>query len=152
MQAMEKSEKTEKLKELLKPAIENHGAFLVDVSIKGDHRRPLLEVFCETESGISIDKCAEISREILSLIDSSKILGGNFRLEVSSPGIGIPLKDKRQFKRNIGKPMSIKYRVANSVSSNSFEVKQIEGDMIEVNDQAITIAAESVRQKLASIL
>jgi ribosome maturation factor RimP len=133
---MEKTEKIESLKGLLTPAIEKSGAFLVDVSLKGDQSRPLLEVFCETESGISVDKCAEISREILPLIDSSEILGGNFRLEVSSPGIGVSLKDKRQYKRNVGKLMSIKYR-------DGLEVKQIEGDMIDVRDETLLIKTES---------
>ncbi|HUI29129.1 MAG TPA: hypothetical protein VLX91_02845 [Candidatus Acidoferrales bacterium] len=136
LEDMEKTEKIESLKRLLKPAIESNGAFLVDISLKGDQRRPLLEVFCETESGISIDKCAEISREILPLIDSSRVLGDNFRLDVSSPGIGVPLKDKRQFKRNIGKLMSIKYR-------DELEVKHIEGDMIDIKDEKMVVKTQS---------
>ncbi len=131
---MEKSEKIEKLKGLLKSAIENRGAFLVDVSLKGDARRELIEVYCETEKGITIDECAGISREILPLVDSSKVVGDNFRLEVSSPGVGVPLKHKRQFKRNIGKLMSVKYH-------DGLEGRQIEGDMIDLTDEEITIAA-----------
>ncbi len=129
---MEKTEKIESLKGLLKPAVENRGAFLVDISLKGDERRQLLEVFCETEGGITIEKCAEISREISPLIESSKIVGNNFWLEVSSPGIGVPFKDKRQFRRNKGKLMAVKYR-------DDLEVKQIEGDMIDVQDDKIVI-------------
>ena len=135
LENMEKTEKIENLKGLLTPAIENHGAFLVNISLKGDQRRPLLEVFCETESGISIGKCAEISREMLPLIDSSKILGDNFRLEVSSPGIGVPLKDRRQFKRNIGKLLSIKMH-------DGFAAKQIEGNLTDVNNEKIIIEME----------
>ncbi|MGO9481448.1 MAG: ribosome maturation factor RimP [Candidatus Kryptoniota bacterium] len=131
---MEKSEKIERLKALLSPVIGNRGAFLVDVSLKGDARRELIEVYCETENGITIDECAGISREILPLVDSSKIVGNDFRLEVSSPGVGIPLKDKRQFRRNIGKLMSVKYH-------DGFGVKQIEGDLTDLTDQEITIAA-----------
>jgi len=132
---MEKTEKIESLKGLLKSAIESHGAFLVEVSLKGDQQRPILEVFCETESGISIDKCAEISRSILPLIESSGAIGDNFRLEVSSPGIGAPLKDKRQFKRNLGKLMSLKYQ-------DGLEMKQMEGDMIGVTEEKVMIETE----------
>jgi ribosome maturation factor RimP len=133
---MEKTEKLESLKALLKPAVENHNAFLVDVSIKNDQKRPLLEVFCETESGISVDKCAEISREILPMIDSSRILGENFRLEVSSPGVEVPLKDRRQFKRNIGKVMSVKFH-------DGLNTKQIEGDLIEIKEVDVVIKTEN---------
>ena len=132
---MEKTEKLESLKALLEPAVENHYAFLVDVSIRNDQRMPLLEVFCETEDGISIDRCAEISREILPMIDSSKILGESFRLEVSSPGVDVPLKDKRQFKRNIGKLMSVKFR-------DGLDMKQIEGDLIEIKEVEVVIETE----------
>lgn len=129
---MDKTEKIESLAALLRPAIENRGAFLVDISLRGDSRRPLMEVFCETENGISIDECAEISREILPLIDSSKVVGDNFRLEVSSPGVGVPLNDKRQFKRNIGKLMSVKYH-------DGLDMKQVEGDAVGIKEDQLVI-------------
>ena len=143
LEDMEKREKIENLKALLKPAIEDRGAFLVDISLKGDARRDLIEVFCETEKGITIDECAGISREILPLIDSSKIVSDNFRLEVSSPGIGVPLKDKRQYKRNIGKLMSVKYHGSQDGSQDGIEMKQIEGDLLDSTEEGITIATES---------
>ncbi len=136
LECMEKTEKIENLKALLRPAIENNGAFLVDLSLKGDPRRPLVEVFCETESGISIDKCAEISREILPLIDTSGVVGDNFRLEVSSPGIGVPLKDRRQFKRNIGKLMSFKYR-------DGLELLEMEGDLVDMKEDRLLVETKS---------
>jgi ribosome maturation factor RimP len=132
---MEKSEKIDRLKGLLSPVIGNHGAFLVDLSLKGDARRELLEVFCETEKGITIDQCAEISGEILPLIDSSRVLGETFRLEVSSPGVGAPLKDKRQYRANIGRLMVVKYR-------DGTDVKQTEGDLAELTDDKIILKTE----------
>ncbi len=129
---MEKSDKIERLKELVSPVIENHGAFLVDLSLKGDARRELLEVFCETEKGITIEKCAEISREILPLIESQKVLSESFRLEVSSPGVGAPLRDRRQYGVNIGRLMDVKYR-------DGAEVKQTEGDLVELDGGKIVL-------------
>ena len=147
---MEKREKIKNLRDLLRPAIENQSAFLVDVSLRGDAQRDLIEVFCETEKGITIEECARISREILPLIDASKIASANFRLEVSSPGIGVPLKDKRQFKRNVGKLMSVKYHIPTGSASelsnsspNELEVKQIEGDMVDMTEEELTIATPS---------
>jgi ribosome maturation factor RimP len=157
---MEKDAKIAKLKEFLAPVIESHGAFLVDLSVRGSHRRPILEVFCETESGISIDKCAEISRDVLPLIDSSKLFGDDFRLEVSSPGIGVPLKDKRQYKRSIGKLISIRYRVPQGPvpltgdSAAMDELKQIEGEIVDVSEDKVKIATgdESVEIPFDSIV
>ncbi|MCL4510173.1 MAG: hypothetical protein M1470_03805 [Bacteroidetes bacterium] len=133
---MEKSEKIEKLKALLIPAIENHSAFLVDIALKDEGRKQLVEVFCETEKGITINQCADISREILPLIDSSEVLGDNFRLEVSSPGVGVPLIDRRQYKSNVGRLMSVKYR-------DGAEIKQAEGDLTELNEEKIVLSTGS---------
>ncbi len=129
------------MKTLLSPAIERQGAFLVELAIKGDSKRELLEVFCDTEKGITINQCAEISREILPLVDASQILGGNFRLEVSSPGVGVPLRDRRQYKSNMGRLMSVKYR-------DGSEVKDIEGDLTDLTDETIVLKTETASVEL----
>ncbi len=129
------------MRTLLSPAIERQGAFLVDLAIKGDNKRELLEVFCETERGITINQCADISREILPLVDSSQLLGGNFRLEVSSPGVGAPLIDRRQYKRNVGRLMSVQYR-------DGAEVKSAEGDLVELTDETIVLKTETTSIEL----
>ncbi|MCL4538188.1 MAG: hypothetical protein M1378_01065 [Bacteroidetes bacterium] len=138
---MEKTEKIRELKALLSPAIERQGAFLVELAIKGDSKRELLEVFCDTEKGITINQCAEISREILPLVDASQILGGNFRLEVSSPGVGVPLRDRRQYKSNMGRLMSVKFR-------DGSEVKDIEGDLTDLTDETIVLKTETASVEL----
>ncbi len=117
---------------LVRPTVEGQGAFLVDLSLKGEGRRQLVEVFCETERGITIDECAEISRKILPLIDGSNILGESFRLEVSSPGVGSVLKDRRQFKRNLGRLFSVKYREGE-------EVRFAEGELSDLTDDKICL-------------
>lgn len=104
----------------------------MDLSLKGEGRRQLVEVFCETERGITIDECAEISRKILPLIDGSNILGESFRLEVSSPGVGSVLKDRRQFKRNLGRLFSVKYREGE-------EVRFAEGELSDLTDDKICL-------------
>jgi len=138
---MEKSEKIEKIKALLRPAVENHGAFLVDIALRGEGKREVLEVFCETDKGITIGQCAEISREIIPSVDLANIIGANFRLEVSSPGVGIPLKDKRQFGTNKGRPMSIEYR-------DGDEIKLVEGELGEVDDVKIVLKTEKAVMEL----
>ncbi|HEY9166907.1 MAG TPA: hypothetical protein VIS48_12185 [Candidatus Kryptonia bacterium] len=127
-----KSDKIEELMTLVRPTVEGQGAFLVDLSLKGEGRRQLVEVFCETERGITIDECAEISRKILPLIDGSNILGESFRLEVSSPGVGSVLKDRRQFKRNLGRLFSVKYREGE-------EVRFAEGELSDLTDDKICL-------------
>lgn len=133
---MEKAEKIERLRVLLEAPLENHGAFLLDLALKGEGRRQLLEVFCDTDTGINIAQCAEISREILPIIEASGILGEDFRLDVSSPGVGVPLKDKRQYKSNIGRRMSVKYREGENL-------KEAEGELTNLTEDGITLKTET---------
>ncbi len=126
---------------LLDPAVQNQGAFLVDLSLKGEGKRQLLEVFCDTERGITINECAEISRQVLPLLETSGILGESFRLDVSSPGVGVPLKDRRQYKSNIGRGMSVKYLEAG-------ETRQAEGDLTGLTDDKITLRTETASIEL----
>jgi len=129
---MEKAEKIVKLRELLAPVIESHGAFLVDVNVRSDGKREQLEVFCETDTGITIDECAKISREILPVLDGASIFGNNLRIDVSSPGIGSPIRERRQYKRNIGKLVSVRFRDAD-------EVREVEGELTGLSDDGIVV-------------
>jgi ribosome maturation factor RimP len=139
---MEKAEKIEKLRALLGPAVQDHGAFLVDLAVKGDGKRQLLEVFCETEKGITISQCAEISRGVLPILETSGILGESFRLDVSSPGVGEPLKDKRQYKSNMGRILAVKYREAG-------ETKEAEGDLADLTEETIALRAGTASIQLS---
>jgi ribosome maturation factor RimP len=138
---MERTAKIEKLRGLLEPAVESQGAFLVDLSLKGEGKRQLLEVFCDTESGITINDCAEISRQVLPIIEASGILSESFRLDVSSPGVGVPLKDRRQYKSNIGRGMSVKYLDAGVT-------KEADGDLAGLTDDRITLKTETASIEL----
>jgi ribosome maturation factor RimP len=138
---MDKREKIEKLRQLLEPVVQGKEAFVVDINLQGEGRRQLLELFCETEKGITISQCAEISREVLPFIESSGILGESFRLDVSSPGVGAPLKDKRQYTSNVGRLMSVKYR-------DGEEVKEAEGDLVQFAEDRIFLKTKTASLEL----
>ncbi len=126
---------------MLEPVVQGKEAFVVDINLQGEGRRQLLELFCETEKGITISQCAEISREVLPFIESSGILGESFRLDVSSPGVGAPLKDKRQYTSNVGRLMSVKYR-------DGEEVKEAEGDLVQFAEDRIFLKTKTASLEL----
>jgi len=88
----------------LEPFLAEHDAFLVDVKVQGGKK---VEVFVDTDSGISIGKCAEVSKFLGNLLDESDLMSDNYTLDVSSPGMGNPLKMPRQYKRRIGNVLEI---------------------------------------------
>ena len=91
-----------------------------------------LGVFVDSDSSINFEKCRKLSRYLESYIDENNWLGEKYTLDVSSPGIGRPLKFPRQYKKNIGRKVEVTPK----------EEKSITGTLIEVNDEGIVIEAK----------
>lgn len=102
--------------------------FLVDVKMQGK----VLAVFLEGDNGIAIDKCVEFSRHLSRHLDEESLFGGNFILEVSSPGTDNPFKLLRQYKKNIGKEVSVV----------KFDGMRIDGVLRSADDQKVTVETE----------
>lgn len=78
--------------------------FLVGLELHKDNK---LDVFVDSDSGLSLDKCRQISRYLESFIDEENWFGEKYTLEVSSPGLSKPLKLIRQYKKNIGRELEV---------------------------------------------
>ncbi|PIU45253.1 MAG: ribosome maturation factor RimP [Ignavibacteriales bacterium CG07_land_8_20_14_0_80_59_12] len=105
-----------KIRELVEPAVEEAGAFLVDLVLRGEPRSAVLEMCVDTEAGITVDRCADISRRIAPLLQSGLMSVGPGRIQVSSPGLDRPLKFARQYPRNIGRLVHVRYREGSVVT------------------------------------
>ncbi len=82
--------------------------FLVDVSVSSKKGPGKVLVIVDGDQGINIDSCADISRKLSKALDESNIMGANYLLEVSTPGVDHPLKLKRQFPKHIGRKLKLK--------------------------------------------
>jgi len=78
--------------------------FTVDIELRPGNK---LYVFVDSDSGINFDKCKKLSRHLESHIDTHGWLGTKYVLEVSSPGIGRPLRFLRQYHKNIGRTVVV---------------------------------------------
>ena len=78
--------------------------FLVEVKILPGNK---VQVFMDADKGIKIDTCAQISRYLEEYLDEEQPLGEKYILEVSSPGMGRPIKVLRQFNRRIGSELTV---------------------------------------------
>jgi len=97
----------EKIHELLAAKFQEEtfqDCFLVEFNL---HNGNKLEVFIDSDSGLTLDKCQRISRYLEAHIDEEGWLGEKYVLEVSSPGLGRPLKLKRQYLKNIGRKVEV---------------------------------------------
>ena len=85
--------------------------YLIDCRIKGNK----IEIFLDSDEGVSFLKCQKLSRWLEAVFDEKKTFGDNYVLEVSSAGVGSPLKFLRQYQKNIGRIIDIKYGTGNQV-------------------------------------
>lgn len=83
----------------------NPDMFLVEIKVKPTNN---IKVFIDSDSGISIEKCINVNRALYKKMEESGLFsGGDFSLEVSSPGLDEPLKLFRQYKKNIGRHVEV---------------------------------------------
>ena len=102
------SQIVQQVEDLVLPVVEDLGLELVDIEYQREGRGWVLRIFLDKENGITLDDCAEASREISTLLDVEDVVPHAFNLEVSSPGIERPLKKLADFERFNGKTAKIK--------------------------------------------
>ena len=105
---MKKSEIIARTEELVTPIIQDNNFELVDVEYVKEGADWHLQIFADKEGGINIDDCVFISRALEKKLDEEDFIQDAYILEVSSPGLGRPLKKNKDFDRNIGKKVELK--------------------------------------------
>ena len=85
---------------------ENHldDYFLIDIKIINKK----IEIYLDSDDQVTFETCRKISRQLEEVLDEKKWFGESYVLEVSSAGIGKPLKIPRQFKKNVGRNIVLK--------------------------------------------
>ncbi|MGD2076145.1 MAG: ribosome maturation factor RimP [Gammaproteobacteria bacterium] len=89
------------LRRLLEPAVTTLGFELVGVQfIPG--RRAVLRLYIDSEAGVTVDDCQDVSYQVSGLLDVEDPIPGQYSLEVSSPGLDRPLFRASDFERFAG--------------------------------------------------
>ena len=106
---MSKREEYEQRTEaLLAPIMEEHGFELVDVEYVKEGSSWYLRAYIDKPGGITIDDCETVSRQLSDLLDAEDYIPDAYVLEVSSPGLGRPLKKEKDFARSLGKDVDVR--------------------------------------------
>jgi ribosome maturation factor RimP len=109
--------------------------FLVDLKITPGNQ---ITVLLDADNGITIEKCTVINKALYKFIEESGFFpDGNFSLEVSSPGVGKPLKLLRQYKKNIGRRLEVELE----------DGTKTEGKLTEVTNESITLEEQEGKGK-----
>lgn len=102
-----REEYEQKTEALVLPIIEANNFELVDVEYVKEAGNWYLRVYVDKEGGIAVDDCEVVSRALSDKLDVDDFIEDSYILEVSSPGLGRPLKKEKDFIRSIGKEVDI---------------------------------------------
>lgn len=112
---MSKKENYEaRTEQLLEPIVSEHGFETVDVEYVKEGSNWYLRAYIDKPGGITIDDLEMVSRALSDKLDEEDFIADAYILEVSSPGLGRPLKKEKDFARSIGEEVEVHlYRAVN---------------------------------------
>jgi ribosome maturation factor RimP len=98
----------EKTEGLILPILEEMQFELVDVEYVKEGGTYYLRAYIDKEGGITINDCEAVARRMNDLLDQEDFIADSYVFEVSSPGLGRPLKKEKDFVRNMGEKVEIR--------------------------------------------
>ncbi|MEU5918129.1 ribosome maturation factor RimP [Streptomyces sp. NPDC004288] len=95
---------SDRLRGIVEPLVAAKDLDLEEIDVSRAGRRGLLRVVVDSDEGVELDVCAELSRAISEKLDETDVMGeGEYVLEVSSPGADRPLTEHRHYVRATGR-------------------------------------------------
>ena len=129
--------------EKITPVIESLGYEVVEIEYVKKSDGMNLTFFIDKDEGVNIEDCELVSRAIDPVLEEvNPTNDAPYILSVSSPGIDRPLKTERDFKRNLGKEISV------TLFAKIDGKKVFEGKLDEYDDETITITEKEKQIKL----
>ena len=129
----EYEERTEKL---LGPILEENHFELVDVEYVKEGGSWYLRAYIDKPGGITVDDCEIENRALGDLLDEEDFIEDSYILEISSPGLGRPLKKERDFARSLGEEVEIRtYRMVNKQKEFRGILKAYDKDTVTIEEE-----------------
>lgn len=105
------SGKSRQLQTMLEPSVEALGYRLWGIEYIAQGRSGLLRIYIDADKGITVDDCARVSHQVSGVLDVEDPIAGEYRLEVSSPGMDRPLFRLEHFTDAAGETIKVKLRM-----------------------------------------
>jgi ribosome maturation factor RimP len=131
---------TQKIESLLLPLLEDTDLFVVDIKINPTNN---IVVFLDADEGVTVAKCTSTNKKLYAAIEDAQLfVDGDFSLEVSSAGVGEPLKQQRQYIKNVGRLLEV----------TPLEGDVFEGKLIAADDEKISVEVVISKKKETTII
>ena len=134
--ALQREDICGRVREMAEPLLRSMVLELVDVEYKRSGREAVLRLFIDKEGGVTLDDCADFSRELSTLLDVEDLVPCEYNLEVSSPGLDRPLKAEADYAKFAGRLIKVRtYEPFQDDAGN--KRKTFLGHLVELRDGVV---------------
>ena len=130
------------LQEILQGAVEDLGCELWGIECQRAGRFMTVRLFIDKEGGVTVDDCADVSRQVSAILDVEDPIADKYNLEVSSPGLDRPLFTLPQFERYIGQDIAVHLRIP------VMERRKWQGKLERIENDMVTLIVDGQEQVL----
>ena len=130
------------LQEMLQGSVEDLGCELWGIECQRAGRFMTVRLFIDKEGGVTVDDCADVSRQVSAILDVEDPIADKYNLEVSSPGLDRPLFTLPQFERYIGQDIAVHLRIP------LMERRKWQGKLERIENDMVTLIVDGQEQVL----
>ena len=130
------------LQEMLQGAVEDLGCELWGIECQRAGRFMTVRLFIDKEGGVTVDDCADVSRQVSAILDVEDPIADKYNLEVSSPGLDRPLFTLPQFELYIGQDIAVHLRIP------VMERRKWQGKLERIENDMVTLIVDGQEQVL----
>ena len=125
-----------KTEQMILPILERMEFELVDVEYVKEGGTFYLRAYIDKPGGITVNDCEAVAREMNDLLDAEDFIPDSYVFEVSSPGLGRPLKKEKDYIRNLGNEVEIRtYRSINKCKEFYGILQSYDKDSVTITDE-----------------
>jgi ribosome maturation factor RimP len=115
---------------LAAPFLHPIDAFIVDIQIVPSEQRKVVQLYIDTDTGITIGQCSELSRNLSAVLELQDVVPSSYVLEVSSPGLKKPLKLLRQYRKNVGRQFRVLFKTNDGAGEILAKLTGVENELL----------------------
>jgi ribosome maturation factor RimP len=127
---------------LLEPAVNSLGYELVELEFAPAGSGGVLRLYIDSATGIMLDDCERVSRQVSAVLESEDPIPGHYTLEVSSPGLDRILRTRAHFERFLGS--RIKVQLGTPLDGR----RRFTGTLLEVRDEGVVVDVDGMHTLL----
>lgn len=129
------------VEQIVEPILSQEGFDLVEIKLSRYKRNFRLQIFVDSDHGVTLGECSHLSRLVGTALDTSDVIESRYILELSSPGLDRPLHNQRDFQRRIGKDVRLDL-------IDEDENKTVTGTLTAVEDDLLCLMGEEGEVKV----